>query len=232
MDDPDKHPDRTKQLHSLSQAIARGASQVLQSVVRNGAPPSPQLSKIQIRSAGDGLGSPEDMTARCECCGKAMGPGRSDKLFCSRECLMKDYQAVVSAARREARAGRSCEWCGGAISDDKRSSARFCCRSCCMAAYNFAVTRRGHIAHCVECARPLHRSSHANRKFCNTTCRIAHQPKIPCKHCGQLFNRKVRRQRYCGLSCAGKANLKGRIIWPTPRRYGLTPARFDALMAA
>ena len=82
------------------------------------------------RGSGDQAGDQLDLTARCENCGEALGPGRSDRKFCGARCLYLDYRKAVEVARIEANSGRICLACGGPIPPEKRADARFCCSQC------------------------------------------------------------------------------------------------------
>lgn len=200
MDNRGRNPDRTDPLRSLSRAIARGASQVLQRHLLIGK----QSVSAGKEGSGRGQGNipsrevgPCDLTNRCEWCQKPLPlNARRSQEYCSSKCYNKAYWQLSAQARLTELAGRCCAGCGDAM--------------------------------------PV--QMHRNAKYCTPGCRLRHSPaagrllaKKSCLHCARVFRVRTVDQKYCNLSCAGRASyLAGNIKTPVRRRH-LTAARFDGV---
>jgi endogenous inhibitor of DNA gyrase (YacG/DUF329 family) len=75
---------------------------------------------------------PADPVRRlCPECGAEIAPmAHPRRVFCSTRCKNAEFNRLTSEARRAARSGRSCRFCGGPISDDKRTDAVYCSIEC------------------------------------------------------------------------------------------------------
>lgn len=200
MDSRGRNADRTDPLRSLREAIARGASQVLQNNLRKRvSQPTEPLEGWRGNGGGADSGSSDDVAAECEWCG---GPilERGRLKFCGEKCA-KAGAAIVRRASLERRytrqrEGRICAWCGKPLKPATRGHAKYCCIEC---------TQKGY---------------YAGRKATN---------RRTCVQCGSEFTTASRTAKHCGRSCVAKSRLaetaKRRIRgrW----RAHLTPALFD-----
>lgn len=254
MDDPRGNPDRADPLRSLSRAIARGASQVLQQHMRGVPKPlAGALGAGERRSRGKD-GDDKDLTHRCEVCGSALPEGSSSiRKFCSRRCAQKERTSLERAARAEENAQRGCAVCKQPMPPQKQRNAVYCSIRCINAA---AINRRkGRTSQrlCSHCGTPFHPDK-PNRRFCCHDCSVAaitlHHP-VPCAHCGVMFRPKTATATFCSQSCVAKAgHASGRLRhWPRkltargfdimleqmrPKRpyiQRLTPERLDKMLA-
>lgn len=218
-----RNPDRADPLRGLSQAIARGSLEILQQRLCVQLPTSNEHPKGGERGSGAGLGDPLDLTHRCEWCNTVMGPGRADRKYCSKACCVASEVGAISAALREARAGRMCEHCSGPISAERRADAIYCCDKCQNAASHSMLRQRRHMT-CIRCGAGF--MAHTDRqKHCSWDCAFP-SPQIRreriCPACGGTFRTGQPHQRYCSRSCMSAA------LRSAPRK--LTRSRFDAMM--
>lgn len=240
MDHSRRNPDRADPLRSLSQAIARGASQVLREAVRQCAQrePSAYQGGERASSLSDGgrkQGIPLDLTARCEHCHSPLPPmSTAARKFCDKKCQSAYFNGLTAAALREEKQGRSCILCGEAIPAERRADALYCKSACrerhCNPRKRLAITRA--CPHCGDNFRP----SHKVQAHCSRECRTAalrEAAKRPCEWCGNIYRAPSSRARFCCMSCSSQANWssgKTRVLpWCEPPH--LTAARLDRLLA-
>lgn len=201
MGDLRRTSDRADPMRELSQAIARGTSQVLQRSVRRDARGSDQAHEGGQRGAGDQNCDEIDLRARCETCGKLL-PERSptgkmtrnDRKYCSTKCYSQSWIRLEKADREADKVGRKCKVCGGDIPPSRNLRSKFCSKKCC--AENVRMNRYSVERVCIECGKPFKAM-------------------------------RGRDTRYCSQSCASKRNYALGKIAP-PWQSTLTPARFDA----
>lgn len=135
MDDTRRGADRADALCSLSRAIARGASQVLQQHMRGGASPMSYQAQGGGGREGGGVGDQVNLTRRCTRCDCIMPDGtRLNRKYCSDACVnaerQDDRRAVRQTIRAELIAGRRYQICGGPIPEKKFRGSKFCSLKC------------------------------------------------------------------------------------------------------
>lgn len=216
MDNRSRNFDRADPLRGMSQAVARGASQVLQFALR-GQLQLAHLSKDRDereRRTADGDQISLDLTARCERCGDPLPPGsRANRLYCSHRCSNRSNTELKAQQRREAREGRRCKGCGCSISIERRIAAQYCSEACRLrSTYAEAVSKPTGV--CCQCgaafASAKQEQTHCSRRCAWVTRRAqmgldfdptAHRA---CAHCGNVFQPKKPTHLFCTKSCASR----------------------------
>jgi hypothetical protein len=216
-----RQPDRADPLRSLSQAIARGALQVLQPSLQQRAQQSCKSSHEHEGGTGGRLSGPLDLTHRCEHCDGLMPEAsptgrrrRRSAKYCSIKCLWASAVAIDTLRRLQSRLGRICKWCQGDIPVSRKFRSIYCCARCAKAASRKAA--------------PLRKRTRDSKRL-----RI----EKTCPSCENAFRPFDRMQVCCCHKCASRlAASKKRdqglklcrdSIYLYPK--WLTPARFDAL---
>lgn len=209
--------DRAHPLYQLSQAVARGASQVLQRDLRGCAPRQGCAAKEGEREWRDCTGERLDLTARCEECGEALpelapngAQGRSDRKFCSKKCRNDQYNRLEAQSRLEAKRDRPpCAWCGEPIAPEKFSTAIYCCEQCRLKA-TYRRGREALVRTCPTCGKSFN-AYHPDRQHCSRACydktRLRNHPR-PCQWCGDVIERPKAVQKFCSQSCGAKTREK------------------------
>jgi len=148
----------------------------------------------------DDLRGPE-----CLWCGASLEGKRADAIYCSNKCAMDDYHRLEKEARLEAKQGRICVVCNGAISPHKRGNVtRYCSIECQRVAnYNKACGR--YPKTCEHCGTGFN-AHNRKQRYCSVWCRaqgdIRKMHPKPCERCGSLFQPKREAAKYCGSRCA------------------------------
>lgn len=166
MDNRGRNPDRADPLRSLSQAVARGSLQVLQSSLQfRASPPARPAARDGCREGG-GISGPLDLNAYCEHCGKPLPERkRSDKRYCDNRCAYRSCHALEMDARREARIGRTCQECGCIIPSERRRDAKTCSARCTSRASSRRERERAiHLKTCPICKTEFR--TRARRQVC------------------------------------------------------------------
>ena len=108
----------------------------------------------------------------CEWCGTELPPTRPN--YCSAWCAHKHRHAMEREARREARAGRTCLGCGGAIPLWRRTSAIYCTPECQRRHRHAAKSERRRQARtgrtCAECGEAIPENRDAKAIYCSRRC--------------------------------------------------------------
>lgn len=201
MDDSRGAVDRADPLRSLSRAIARGASQVLQQHLQGIVQPAPGNAKESRVRQGRDLGDPLDLTARCVHCGMPLRHGSRRREFCDDACS----RAGTAARRRdeaiEARLCRRCLFCNGPMSREY-AGRLYCSRACCWRS-SHDQSRMMRKKACARCGTSF-RAYSETTKFCSPSCKVEAQRKHPattCTNCGEQFYRKKPPQFLCSKAC-------------------------------
>jgi len=204
--------DRTDALHQLPLPVARGASQILQQIMRWSDPTAP-LSEIGGgRGSSDQTGDRLDLTARCEhCAGALLDTARSNQKYCNAHCRNAARMELVSRARAEAVAGRVCQSCGAPIEASRRVGVKFCNPDCCRDGTADRL-RSARVAArlsktCLFCEGPMRRD-YRGYMYCSRVCawRSARDlarmlRKRNCAHCDKPFRASAEGQRFCSKTC-------------------------------
>lgn len=179
MDEREWKSDRKDALRSLSEAVARGAFEVLRPTVQRAL-----SSSHRIPAQHDGRASSRDcfeldMRARCEHCGSQIAPGsRADRKYCSPKCRYSAANALDAAARKVARAGRACARCDSVISADRPARAKYCSDRCQKRASNDREKARAkHRKICPTCQREFG-SRYGHQVHCSPPCARAQEFEI------------------------------------------------------
>lgn len=128
---------------------------------------------------------------------------RADTVYCSRRCVQRAYDALVSQARRDAKANRPpCKLCGTPLAHERIATAIYCSRACSMVAHNAIARYPGTCQHC-GCD---FMANQKYQRFCSLPCRdIAvlrkHHPRA-CTNCGSPYQPKNDRSKYCSRRCS------------------------------
>ncbi len=211
MDDTRKHADRANALHSLSQTIARGTSQILRDALRV------QSSRLyQPPQGGDGregrhFGDPLDLTLKCRFCGARMADKLSEsRVYCSSHCKDRDRNALISAGRAEALGDRRCRNCGDLIARGRRADTIHCSPRCSLQAWQ----RSQYPLKKCACCGSLFQPRTASSRFCS-------------KSCAARFQRAARRP---GLTAARFDAIRwgssqGKTVRAVPRAFPRSSAR-------
>lgn len=256
MDDRSRNPDRTDPLHALSQSLARGASQILQSPLQHDLQRAVVGQEARDRGTGDPHGDLPGLT--CEWCGASLHGFTIRREFCDHRCREAFYRA-------ERRRLRKCLWCGGSMDTPYRGKIYFSkkCRICS----GRDMTGLNHKRRCSHCGKTF-RPNRWGAKFCSRDCyveqrrtrcaksclvcgnsfipnlpeqRACSQPcrgvmirKLtdrPCPACGVMFRQRHASTLYCSRRCASRANYRAGNICPPGHVPRLTAKRFDAIWA-
>lgn len=130
--------------------------------------------------------------------------------FCSPKCKEAHRSAATSAAWAERRKSRVCPVCGVAIPDDKFGKAMTCSKTCSVRwanmrrAARLKAERRAAQGPCDRCGGEVPETRRAGSKFCSAEC----------KHLTQNDRWRESKPHY----------NRGRL-------YGLTPTRYEAMLA-
>lgn len=162
------NPDRMDQLRSLSQAIARGASQVLQRPMRGGATSGHVPAQTRIGKGCGEYGNPlVPLIEPCEWCNEPRGKGKVR--YCSDACGERAKADLIRNQRRAAHAWGSCKWCGHDMPPGKRADAKWCSGACARKARYIRSIGRVSARACVWCGE-MFVPMRPEVQFCSMRC--------------------------------------------------------------
>lgn len=171
MDNRGRNPDRTDPLRSLSQAVARGSLQVLQSSLQFRASPTARPAARDGCREGGGISGPLDLNAYCEHCGKPLPERkRSDKRYCDNRCAYRSCQSLTKEARKETREGRTCMECGCIIPNTRRAGAKTCSQRCTSRARGRRERARARLRKVCPVCQAEFRTSAKHQVCCSPRC--------------------------------------------------------------
>lgn len=133
------------------------------------------------------------------------------RVFCSIPCQRADYSRLTKAMIRDAKRGRTCKQCGGAISVEKNSKAVYCSLLCQQRA-GHEVRRSRFPGKCAICGGDF-QGHNARQKYCSPSCRAKAglavraknwKPKMICEQCGTPFTARPG-GRHCSRECRARA---------------------------
>lgn len=206
MGDKPRNPDRTDPLHSLSRAIARGASQILQSQLLHRPPLEHEPAKRSLGGYSCRDGDPLDLTHRCEICGDAIPATSCRREYCTDACQAEAKRRRRRARNEEARLQRRCLFCGGPMTPGYKGRM-YCSRTCAEASARDQAGLRRRRA-CAQCGK-VFRPGQKVTRFCSPAC-YHHSLRLyqarACASCETPFVPKRPDQRFCGRACSGLAH--------------------------
>lgn len=145
----------------------------------------------------------------CEHCRGPIPDSRNaDAMYCCKKCKNAAYQANISAALLEAKAGRWCEWCGDPFPATKKAGCRFCSVKCQRAARYSAGIEARPVQTCPACGKGFRATRHDGKQvYCSRLCAEAaylRPTPITCHQCGNTVSTPRQRQKFCNILCQGR----------------------------
>lgn len=150
----------------------------------------------------DDLRGPE-----CLWCRNSLEGKRADAIYCSRKCAIDHYHQLEKDARLEAKQGRICVVCVGAIDPAKRDKVTIYCSITCQRVVTNNKAAGRYPKTCEHCGTDFN-AHHRHQRFCSQWCRgqgdiRKHHPK-PCDWCGTKFLPRRAAAHFCCSKCAAR----------------------------
>lgn len=208
MDNRERITDRTDALRPLSQALARGAFQILQPPLQHKSGKMDVTVAPRVRGSGGSNGDQRWVAAECEHCGGPLPDGSSaNRMYCSKACKQTVYTAHVRAGRIAARQDRKCLWCNGQIPAEARGNRIYCNKACQdKSQLDMSKSRRT----CQQCGKTYRGRG---GPFCSHACycdsRRKRHPKR-CPICQQIFKPHRVEQVTCSQKCRYEGERRAR----------------------